>query len=542
MASSISKAGSVYNSPSASIAMDHDVEVGIGDKDKKQSSRPVDLSSPAPRFASIFGGKGVRVGPRIAPLPEWLKTDGAVASPSDDDEAVVTSEDILNRQLASEDGASIQYRTCSWQKTAALLFSEYICLAIMSFPWSYSFLGLVPGLILTVVIAGIVLYTSLVLWEFCLRHPEVRDVCDLGQMLFWGKSWAWWGTAAMFVLNNTFIQGLHVLVGAEYLNTMTAGSKVGGCRSVEFAVVVTVICWIASLPRTFSMLSKLGTASAFFTFISVILATVFAGIQGKPAGYNSTLGEPIVTAFPASTTNFVKGMAAFLNISYTFIGQITLPSFIAEMRDPREFPKSLWACTIAEILTFSVVGAVMYAYTGNQYTTTPAFGSLHDLYKKISFSFMIPTIIFLGCLYASVTSRFVFFRLFRNSRHLNDHTVIGWGSWTAILLATWIMAFIISQVIPFFSSLLSVMSSLFDSWFGFIFWGVAYFRMRRADEEIGRRRRPVFDYMSMAFNIVIILTGIFFLTVGTYASVQGIIDAFADGTVGGVFSCGTNGV
>jgi len=34
----------------------------------------------------------------------------------------------------------------------------------MSFPWSYSILGLVPGLILTVVIAGLVLYTSLVVW------------------------------------------------------------------------------------------------------------------------------------------------------------------------------------------------------------------------------------------------------------------------------------------------------------------------------------------------------------------------------------------
>jgi hypothetical protein len=49
-------------------------------------------------------------------------------------------------------------------QTAALLFSEYICLAIMSFPYSYSVLGLVPGLILTVVVAGLVLYTSLVVW------------------------------------------------------------------------------------------------------------------------------------------------------------------------------------------------------------------------------------------------------------------------------------------------------------------------------------------------------------------------------------------
>ncbi|KAL7909152.1 transmembrane amino acid transporter domain-containing protein [Trichoderma velutinum] len=507
---------------------------------EKFKTAPEDLeattshSSGFSRFASLFGGSGVWVGPRIAPLPAYLKSDLS--------ESEESSEAILNRQLASEDGSSIQYRTCSWQKTAALLFSEYICLAIMSFPWSYSVLGLVPGLILTVVVAGLVLYTSLVLWEFCLRHPEVRDVCDIGQMLFWGKEWAWWLTAIMFVLNNTFIQALHVLVGAEYLNTMTASDNIGGCRTVEFGVVVTVICLIASLPRTFSMMSKLGTASAIFTFISVLLATIFAGVQNKPAGYTAALGSPIVTAIPVKGTTFVNGMSAFLNISYTFIGQITLPSFIAEMRDPREFPKSLWACTIAEIIVFSIVGGVIYAYTGNQYVTAPAFGSLDELYKKVSFSFMIPTLIFLGCLYASVTARFVFFRAFRNSVHMNSHTVVGWGSWFGILLVTWIFAFIISQVIPFFSSLLSVMSSLFDSWFGFIFWGVAYLRMRNADKQVGRKRNGFTAAFSTAVNIAIIIMGVFFLTVGTYASVQGIIDQFEAGTVHGVFSCKSNGI
>lgn len=304
----------------------------MSDKQKSADaiSHPHDLEygkARPDRFASIFGGKGVTVGPRICEIPPHLRGD---ASDTDD-----SSEAILKRQLALEDGASIQYRTCSWQKTAALLFSEYICLAIMSFPWSYSFLGLVPGLILTVVIAAIVLYTSLTLWEFCLRHPEIRDVCDLGQTLFWGKTWAWWATAVMFVLNNTFIQALHVLVGAEWFNTITDRASVGGCRTVEFSAVIAVICWLASLPRTFSMMAKLGTASAFFTFISVVLATAFAGAQGKPAGYTPEKGEPIVTAIPVHSTTFVQGMAAFLNISYTFIGQITLPSFIAEMRDPR---------------------------------------------------------------------------------------------------------------------------------------------------------------------------------------------------------------
>lgn len=253
-------------------------------------------------------------------------------------------------------------------------------------------------------------------------------------MLFGYHPWAWWFTAVMFLLNNTFIQGLHVLVGAKYLNTMTASDDNIACRTVSFSVVVALICWLCSLPRTFSMLSRLGTLSAFFTFVSVLLATIFAGVQLHPAGYDlATLGQPIVTAVPVKGTTFVAGLNAFLNISYTFIGQITLPSFIAEMRDPRDFPKALWACTVMEIIVFSVVGAVIYAYTGNQYVTAPAFGSLEDLYKKVSFSFMIPTLIFLGVLYASVSARFIFFRIFQNSRHKNDHTILGWGVWTLIL-------------------------------------------------------------------------------------------------------------
>jgi hypothetical protein len=104
-------------------------------------------------------------------------------------------------------------------------------------------------------------------------------------------------------------------------------------------------------------------------------------------------------------------MSAFLNITYTFVGQITLPSFIAEMKNPKDFPKgapaltfapdsltaqrprvaALWAVTLAEIVVFTLCGAIMYhfvgevsarscpfcrsrpltCFTGNQYMTAP---------------------------------------------------------------------------------------------------------------------------------------------------------------------------
>lgn len=141
------------------------------------------------------------------------------------------------------------------------------------------------------------------------------------------------------------LQALHVLVGSKYLDTMAPSDT--GCRTVVYSAVTMIVCWLCSVPRTFSTLSKIGTFSAIFTFISVLLAAVFAGVEKLPVGYDpretyttpaglkAIGGSPIVTALPVAGTTFVAALNAFLNISYTFIGQITLPSFIAEMEDPR---------------------------------------------------------------------------------------------------------------------------------------------------------------------------------------------------------------
>lgn len=336
------------------------------------------------------------------------------------------------------------------------------------------------------------------------------------------------------------MKGFHVLVGSKYLNTVSGKHRI--C-TIAFSAIWAILSWICSLPRTFNTLSKLGACSAFFTFTSVLLAAIFAGVEAHPAGYVPGI-EPTVLAFPPKETTFVIGMSAFLNISYTFIGQITLPSFIAEMKEPKDFPKALWAITIAEVIVFGVCGGVTYAYTGTNYNTAPAFGSLgNQTYQYVSFSFMIPTLIFLGVLYASVSARFVFFNVFAGTRHMGSHTLVGWASWAGILAVLWVFAFIIAEVIPFFADLLSLMSSLFDSFFGFIFWGVAYMHLRRADHGPDFYKvRGIRGWFGFLFNVGLIIVGIYFLTVGTYVSVQSIIDGYASAAFGGAFTCESNGL
>ncbi|KDQ19048.1 hypothetical protein BOTBODRAFT_153954 [Botryobasidium botryosum FD-172 SS1] len=450
-----------------------------------------------------------------------------------DHEVVSDGESVRIAELVQEEQEhQIKYRTCSWQKTAALLFSEYICLAILSFPWSFSVLGMALGVVITILMAAIVLYTSLILWRFCLKHPEVRDVCDIGRILFGGSDLAYNLTAIFFFFNNTFIQALHVLVGAKLLNTLSNGAR---C-TIIFSVVSAVICFFFTLPRTLEQMSFIGIFSAVTMGLAVLLAIIFSGIQGNPFGFSEALGAPLVTAGPPPGTTFVTGMSAFLNITYTLVGQITLPSFIAEMKNPKEFPKALWAVTIAEVVVFTICGAVMYHYIGFQYMTAPAFGSLTTTYKKVAFSFAIPTIVFLGSLYSSVTSRFIFFRIFENSHHRHSNTFVAWATWTAIVGFTWILAFVIAEVIPFFSDMLSLMSSIFDSWFGFIFWGMAYLTLYPGETKWHGAGRS----LETVFNWSLIVLGLYMLVAGTYVSIQSIIDSYHANAVGSAFSCASN--
>lgn len=72
----------------------------------------VDVEAAAPQgWAQWFGGPATTVGPRIGPV---LDSITLVAEDSDDSASA-----IVHRQKAAEQGADIQYRSCSWQMVCA---------------------------------------------------------------------------------------------------------------------------------------------------------------------------------------------------------------------------------------------------------------------------------------------------------------------------------------------------------------------------------------------------------------------------------------
>lgn len=269
--------------------------------------------------------------------------------------------------------------------------------------------------------------------------------------------------------------------------------------------------------------------------IAILLFLVFAGIEKAPLyGYKGTYpadGLVKTYAFPLPGTTWVACMNAVLNITFLWVPQILFPTFIAEMEQPRDFPKALAVLTAISAILFIVPPAIGFRYLG-QYTTAPAFGSLGVVsYKKASFGFVIVPTLIIGVIYANVTAKFIYIWVLGKSRHTHSHTVTGWGVWGAIMVGIYLVGFIFSEVIPSMGDFLSLLSAAFDSFFGFIYFAIAYWQLNRGSLFSGLGKS-----INTAFNIFIFAVGLFVLGPGLYAAVEAITADYS-GAITPAFTC-----
>lgn len=224
-------------------------------------------------------------------------------------------------------------------------------------------------------------------------------------------------------------------------------------------------------------------------------------------------------------------MNAVLNITFLWVPQILFPTFISEMKRPQDFPKSLCVLTGLSTFLFIIPPSIGFYYLG-QYSTAPAFGSLGNLkYKKASFAFVIVPTIIIGSIYANVSAKFVYSKIMRTSKHAHSNTMIGWGTWVVVMAAIWILGFIFAEVVPSMGDFLSLLGAAFDSFFGFIFFAVAYWQLykRRLFNGIGRS-------IMTCIHVFVMVCGLFILGPGLYAAVKAIIADYSGGTKP-AFSC-----
>lgn len=81
-----------------------------------------------------------------------------------------------------------------------LFLKSSVVLAILAFPYSYQILGY-AGATLSIFFIGLsTYYTSYILWKFCMKHPQIRDIADAAEVLT-GSRIGWYAAFIGLALN-----------------------------------------------------------------------------------------------------------------------------------------------------------------------------------------------------------------------------------------------------------------------------------------------------------------------------------------------------
>lgn len=428
-------------------------------------------------------------------------------------------------KTATVQEGSEKFHRLGWKQLTICLIVEAIALGSLSIPSAFATLGMVPGAIMCIGLGLVAIYTSYVVGQVKMRYPHVSHYSDAVELI-WGKFGAEL-TGVMFALFLILLVGSHALTGTiAFINII---GNYATCALV-WGIISMIILLVLALPPTFHDFAWLGYID-FISVIAAILITIIAtGVQAHDAP--GGLSAVNWSAWPQPDTTFYQAFLATTNIIFAYSFAVCQFSFMSEMHTPKDYVKSIWALGLIEIFIYTITGALIYAFVGQE-VKSPALLSAGHTVSRIAFGVAMPVIFISGSINGTVVCRYIMDRAFANSpiRFVKD--VRGWTVWIGLITITTIIGWIIAEAIPFFNALLGLISSLFIS--GFTFYWPALFWFQLVKE--GKWNSSAKNITLSIVNAVVFLIGLVVLGAGTYASVEDIITQYNSGAVRSPFTC-----
>ncbi|KAI4741571.1 transmembrane amino acid transporter [Aureobasidium sp. EXF-12298] len=441
----------------------------------------------------------------------------------------VTTENLSydEREVFTDDkNHSIKYRTLSWQAAAFIMITEVVTGGTLTLPQAIAVVGLVPGTIIIVFCGIWALFTSFLLIDFKLNHPEVHNMGDAGFILFSpfglgavGREVMSTGTI-LFAITGV---GSMSLLGQLALQTLSQG----GMCAMSYLGIWSCATFLVAIPRTFGAgLQGFSMAACISILVATLVAMIGSGVEPTP--------NRVVVATAPNT--FYTAFLAITNPVLAYAGHFLFFTIISEMKVPRDSKKSAWALQIFSTTWYVVFAVVSYCYLGAT-VQSPSFLSLSDTWAKVSWGLALPNLLVAGALYNHFAAKIVFVRMFRESRHLTENTMMGWGVWILLLAITNGCGFVLATGVPrkFFSYLGGIVASAFASWYTYGLAGAFWWHDTHHLEDGWRSVKKKWPMFLLCFGTLIF--GGFICVGGLYAIIKSLIEAYASGAVGHPFTC-----
>lgn len=451
----------------------------------------------------------LRYEPRVVTLDEE-KDPKVFQSPNSLDDG-----SILPRKTPNEfeqDRAiqgSKKFNRLGWKRLTICLIVEAIALGSLSLPAAFSTLGMVAGVISSIVIGLIATYAGYIVGAVKIKYPEIENYPDIGRLLL--------GETGFWIITCAFVVGIMLGVGSHCLTGIIAFVRIteSDICTVIFGLISTIILLLAAIPPSFADLAILGYIDFASIIVAIGITIIATGIHSSqsPGGLSSSTWS----AWPREDADFPKVMVALNNIVFAYSFAPTLPSFMAEMHTPKEYVKSVYAIGLIEIVLYTLIGSLVFYFVG-QGVQSPALLSAGPLISRIAFGVALPVIFISGSINTSVVARYIHGHVYRDSvvRYVNTKT--GWATWIALVTVLTFISWILAEAIPVFSDMLSITAALLNSGLCFYVPAMMWFFLLKEGSWFSRKNTRTAFY-----NGVVFLLGIGILVCGMYANILNLV-------------------
>lgn len=421
----------------------------------------------------------------------------------------------------------------------------------MTIPSAMYSLGAAPGALNVVGWGALSTYVGVIQGNFRNRHPRCHSIADMAEIV---------GGRALQELTSILFVATWIIAAASCVSgastALNALSEHAICTNY-FSLIAMFCMIIMSSIRKFGNLSWLTWVGFACVFTAVLIVVIGVTFNDRPAAAPQT-GDFELGYHAFNNPSFVEGISASVTIFAAGAGTSAFLPIISEMRNPRDYKKSLYVSMFVMNACYLTFSLVVYRWCG-QWVASPSLGSAGPTLKKVSYGIALFGLLVTGCLYVCVTppsswsllfppfgltytgwqvhvsAKSIFVRILRNSKHLQANTLVHWGTWMGCTVILSIIAFLIASAVPIFNYILGLAGSLGFAPIALVLpaWIWLY---DHGDWRTASPGKAVAYYLHWLMALI----GCFMCVGGTYGVIQSVVDAYAEGTVGSVFSCADN--
>jgi hypothetical protein len=325
-----------------------------------------------------------------------------------------------------------KYHRLGWKKLTICLIVEAIALGSLSIPSAFATVGMLAGVLLSVGIGMIAIYTSYVVGQVKMRHPHVSHYADAVQLI-WGK-FGYELAGAMFAIFLILITGSHTLTGTIAWIRIVGDPSI--CALV-WGVISAIILFLVALPPTFAEFAILGYIDFVSILVAVLITIIATGVKAGQTGMDNVDWS----IWPPADMTFHGAFLSTTNIIFAYSFAVCQYSFMAEMHTPSDYVKSIWAIGLMEIFIYTITGALVYRFVGSS-VSSPALLSAGPLISRVAFGIALPVIFISGSINSTVVGRYILNRAFPNSEIRFIHDKRGWLIWIALVATITLVAWV----------------------------------------------------------------------------------------------------